>query len=308
MNPRRLLILLLIAVVAGAGGFWWQGRGGEPAKGAFGQAAYERTAAILEKGPRPPGSDGLKQVRELLSRDLAAAGWVATGQPFQRNTPIGQVQFENLRARFPAGDGDPWQQPVDLILCAHVDSKYYKDIRFLGADDAASACAAVVGLAIHWARENPELAKRIELVFFDGEEAFGENITPQDGLYGSRHYANQWRARADKPKFGVLLDMVGHKDLSIKLPSDTPEVLRKAVMDAAEKEEVAGYFGMAPGPIIDDHVPLNFAGIPTVDIIGDFSRKKWWHTPMDNLDIVSAESLDISMRVTKRVVEDLLGR
>jgi len=304
MRPRLILVVLLVLVVAAAGIFLLR----KPGTGDFGQGAYDRTAAILAIGPRPPGSEGLNRVREYLSRELAAAGWVTAGQPFQRNTPIGQVQFENLRARFPAGGGDPWQQRVDLILCAHVDSKYYKDWKFLGADDAASACAAIVGLAVYWARENPALAARIELVFFDGEEAFGENITPQDGLYGSRHYANQWRARADKPKFGVLLDMVGHKDLAIRLPSDTPELLREAVMDAAAKEDVARYFGMAAGPIIDDHVPLNFAGIPTVDIIGDFSRKRWWHTPMDNLDIISAESLDISMRVTKRLVEDLLAR
>jgi hypothetical protein len=71
---------------------------------------------------------------------------------------------------------------------------------------------------------------------------------------------------------------------------------------------VERHFGMAAGPIIDDHVPLNFAGIPTVDMIGDFSRSGWWHTPGDNLKIISAESLDKSIRVTLRMLDELLQK
>jgi hypothetical protein len=211
-------------------------------------------------------------------------------------------------ARSETGKDDPWARQVKGLLCAHIDSKYYKDKHFLGADDAASACAAIVVIAQHLAREKPEQAAALELVFFDGEEAFNENITPQDGLYGSRHYANQWRSRDDKPAFGILLDMIGHENLSIRLPSDTPPDLKESVFAAAKKEGAEQYFGMAPGPIIDDHVPLNFAGIPTVDIIGDFTRSGWWHTPGDNMKIISADSLDISIRVTLRMLDERLGK
>jgi hypothetical protein len=111
-----------------------------------------------------------------------------------------------------------------------------------------------------------------------------------------------------KPRFGIVLDMIGHKDLQVALPSDTPDFLKASIMAAAKKEKQASRFTMAPGPIIDDHVPLNFAGIPTADIIGDFTRYRWWHTPSDNLELISAESLDISMRVTLRVIDDMLAR
>jgi len=102
--------------------------------------------------------------------------------------------------------------------------------------------------------------------------------------------------------------MVGHRNLSIRLPSDTPVDLRELVFSAARAEGVERYFGMASGPIIDDHVPLNFAGIPTVDIIGDFTRSGWWHTPGDNMKIISADSLDISMRVTLRMLDERLKK
>lgn len=280
----------------------------EQAAPRLGQAAYLQTAAILEFGPRPPGSEALDAVRAHVRRELEAIGWVTAGQEFEALTPLGNVRFENVRARFSLDGGDPWERLVSGLLCAHIDSKYYKDRVFVGADDAASACAAIVEMARFLAAERPDQAERLELVFFDGEEAFGENITPRDGLYGSRYYANLWRTRTDKPQFGILLDMIGHENLAIRLPSDTPPMLRDAVFKAAEAEGVRQRFGMAPGPIIDDHVPLNNVGIPTVDIIGDFTRRGWWHTPADNLNIISADSLDISMRVTLRTIDSLMRR
>lgn len=297
--------MLLVMVLTAVGGLaWWLHDRTSPG---LGREAYEQTAAILEKGPRPPGSEALDSVRAHVRAELEKAGWVVEVQPFERMTPVGKIAFENVRARFPNGGGDPWKQPVKGLLCAHIDSKFYKDRHFVGADDAASACAAIVVIGKFLAREKPEQAAKLELVFFDGEEAFGENITPQDGLYGSRHYANQWRSRDDKPAFGILLDMIGHEHLSIGLPSDTPAQLKDAVLAAAKAEGAEKHFGMAAGPIIDDHVPLNFAGIPTVDIIGDFSRSNWWHKPADNLKIISADSLDISIRVTLRVLDQQLG-
>jgi hypothetical protein len=301
----RLILAALVVLVSAGGLAWWLHDRSSPK---LGQAAYGQTAAILAKGPRPPGSEALGAVRGHLRAELEKAGWVTEGQPFERMTPAGKVAFENVRARFSTGKDDPWTRPVKGILCAHIDSKLYKDRHFLGADDAASACAAIVVIADFLAREKPEQAAVLELVFFDGEEALGENITPQDGLYGSRHYANQWRSRENKPAFGILLDMVGHENLSIRLPGDTPAELKEWVLSAARAEGVERHFGMAAGPIIDDHVPLNFAGIPTVDIIGDFARSGWWHKPGDNLKIISAESLDISMRVTLRMLDERLKK
>lgn len=304
MKSRWTLVFLVLLASAAAVAWLWHERGAPK----LGKAAYDQTAAILAKGPRPPGSPALDAVRSHVRAELEKSGWVTQGQSFERMTPVGKVAFENVRARFSNGADNPWKRPVRGILCAHIDSKLYKDRHFVGADDAASACAAIVVIAEFLAREKPEQARELELVFFDGEEAFGENITPQDGLYGSRHYANQWRARDDKPRFGILLDMIGHENLSIRLPSDTPAHLKEAVFAAARAEDVERHFGIAAGPIIDDHVPLNFAGIPTVDIIGDFTRSGWWHKPGDNLKIISAESLDISIRVTLRMLDGMLKK
>lgn len=295
----RLLLVVLLVLALGGGGYYWSTR----REGQLGRAAYDLTARIVEKGPRPPESEALTAVRGLVRSELEKSGWLTQAQPFERMTPNGNMKFENVRARFPSGVGDPWERSVRVLLCAHIDSKLYKDKHFVGADDAASACAAVVEIAKSLSKED---AARVELVFFDGEEAIGDNITPQDGLYGSRFYANFWRVRTDKPAYGILLDIVGHKDLSIKLSSDTSEKLKEFVLSSAKEENAERHFGMAAGPIIDDHVPLNFAGIPTVNMIGDFNRGGWWHTPGDNMKIISADSLDISMRVAIRTLGKML--
>jgi glutaminyl-peptide cyclotransferase len=303
MRVRMLLLGMGVAALCGGGYWWWQARG-EPR---YGQAALAQTEAILALGPRPPGSAGLQAVRERLRGQLAAAGWVSVGQAFERSTPQGVVKFENLRARFGGGDAAAvWQRPVQGLLCAHMDSKWFKHEVFLGADDAASACGAMLEIARVLATQRPRQAQQLELVFFDGEEAFDANITAFDGLYGSRHYASEWPAAVTKPGFAIVLDMIGHKDLAIRLPSDTPDPLREAVLAAAKQERAGKYFGIAAGPIIDDHTPLNRAGIPAVDMIGDFSNRRWWHTSADGRQLLSAESLEVSIRVTLRVLDGLL--
>lgn len=273
----------------------------------LGHAAYAHTDKIVAFGPRPPESEALAEVLGYLTESLAPHGWITQQRSFATFTPRGQVGFTNLVARY-APDGeqpDTWTRPVKGLLCCHIDSKLYTDRVFVGADDAASAAGAILELAA-WLAGTPERARQIEIVFFDGEEAFGEDMTPRDGLYGSRRYAAEWRRQDVKPAFGILLDMIGHKNLSIKLPSDSPRDLAALTLRIAEREEVERHFAMGALPVVDDHVPLNDAGIPTIDLIGDFTASNWWHTSRDNMDLISQDSLGITISVVQGMLEELL--
>jgi glutaminyl-peptide cyclotransferase len=328
----RLLLALLVAIAIGAGLWFWLGP--VPA-GVLGGNALAHTESILLLGPRPPGSPALEQTRTLLCSELAKPGWHCREDAFERTTPVGRIRFANLRARFgTATDAALWERPVDGLLCCHIDSKLIPNVRFLGADDAASAAGAILGIARVLAEDQPKLAKRLELVFFDGEEAFGTNITASDGLYGSKHYAAQWllAPEADRPRWGVLLDMVGDIELNIRaavrIPRQSIRDLAKAredgaqvvdiveveenlqhfsrhLLDAADELGLREFIGISPDYIIDDHIPLNVvSGIPTINLI-DFDYAPW-HTPADTLDKVSEGSLEISGRVTLRLVEKYL--
>lgn len=272
-----------------------------------GQNALAHTGAIVAFGPRPPGSPPLEQTRAYITSALHRHGWVTQARPFTKFTPKGNVDFTNLVARYaPEGDTpELWNRPVKGILGAHIDSKHFEDRRFVGADDAASAVGVILEIAASLA-PSPSLATQLELAFFDGEEAFGPSLTPRDGLYGSRHYAAHWRRRDQLPSFGIILDMIGHKNLSIRLPNDTPAPLSKLLFEVATAEDARRTFTLGNYPILDDHVPLNDIGIPTIDIIGDFARTNWWHTPRDTLDLISPQSLDLTHRVTLGMLQELL--
>lgn len=310
---KRKVTFTLILVTVIAGGFWLWAKMSEPTD-AHGKAAYAHTEAILNCGPRPADSEGLKKAQRYISQELAKHGWSTISQSLKRTTPIGEKTFVNLIARYQPGElsslEDLKKIPTKGILGAHLDSKLIPGIPdFLGADDAASACGLIIELAEHLGKNHPELAKQLELVFFDGEEAFGENITPSDGLYGSRAYSFTLYDRKPKPQFGIVLDMVGHKDLKIAVPKDTDPALYQSLMNAANIHGYQKHFGMAKGGIIDDHYYINKAGIPAIDIIGaDFNHSHWWHQEGDDLELISAESLSISYHVTMTMLEELLNK
>ena len=313
MNIKLIALISLLTAIAVAAGLWyWKNDGADP----HGKSAYAHTEAILAIGPRTAGSDGLKKCHRYIAETLTPSGWKTITQTVERDTPVGKRTFINLIARYQPGDiktlDDVAKLPTKGILSAHLDSKKIPGIpNFLGADDAASACALILELATTLATENPELAKELELVFFDGEEAFGKHMTldPQEGLYGSRAYANTLYNRNPKPEFGIVLDMVGHKNLKIAVPGDTPPHLYNTLIKSAETHGHAKHFTQSPDGILDDHYYLNKAGVPTIDIIGaGFSDSHWWHQEGDTMELISAKSLTISYHVTLTMLRELLAK
>src|SRR5213078_1238776 len=162
--------------------------------------------------------------------------------------------------------------------------------RFVGANDGGSSTGVLLELA-RVIGQHPNFARKIELVFFDGEEAY-EQFSNQDGLYGSRYIASQLKAASAKQfRGGLLFDMVGDRSLGITLPSDSPAAMARDIFAAAEALKLRKYFSYLDRDLIDDHAPLNAIGIPAIDII-DFDYP-WWHTANDTMDKISAQSLQI---------------
>ena len=163
-------------------------------------------------------------------------------------------------------------------------------IRFVGANDGGSSTGLLLELA-RVIRQHPNLARNIELVFLDGEEAY-ENFSGADGLYGSRYFARQLQSGGAKQfRAGILFDMVGDRSLGITVPADSPVALARDIFAAAEALKLRNYFSYLDRDLIDDHAPLNAIGIPTIDII-DFDYPSW-HTADDTMDKISAQSLQI---------------
>jgi hypothetical protein len=251
-----------------------------------GEKALAHVQRLVDLGPRPPGSGAIEKSRDYIENQLRLSGWQVTRQAFTDDTPRGKVQFLNLIARFP---GQRSTGP-SFLLCSHYDTKTFDTIRFVGANDGGSSTGLMLELGRVLGR-HPNLAAKIELVFFDGEEAY-EHFSEHDGLYGSRYFARQLGGSGAKQfRGGILFDMVGNRSLKITLPADSPAEMARDVFASAEALKLRSHFTYLDREMIDDHTPLNEIGIPTIDVI-DFSFP-WWHTAEDTMDKLSAQSLQI---------------
>jgi glutaminyl-peptide cyclotransferase len=286
MHPPALVCFLLVFVVSMVGA--------EPPRASqpriweefSGEKALAHVQRLVDFGPRPPGSEAIEKSRDYIENQLRLSGWQVTRQIFTDDTPRGKVRFVNLIARFSTqGSSAP-----SFLLCSHYDTKTFDSFRFVGANDGGSS----TGLLLELSRvlgQHPNLAVKIELVFFDGEEAY-ERFSEKDGLYGSRYFARQLGSSgAKKFRGGILFDMVGDRSLTITLPPDSPAEMARDIFESAEALKLRRYFTYLGRELIDDHTPLNAIGIPTIDVIDyDFA---WWHTTDDTMDKISAQSLQI---------------
>src|SRR5436309_2184062 len=206
--PRLVVLLLFVPS-------WTTG---DPAKiweEFSGEKAFAHVQRLIDFGPRPAGSKALEKSRDYIEDQLRRSGWQVTRQAFSDDSPQGKIQFVNLIARF---SGERKAASPSFLLCSHYDTKMFDAIRFVGANDGGSS----TGLLLELARvigQHPNLARKVELVFFDGEEAF-VRFSETDGLYGSRYFAKQLQSDGTKQFHGGLLFvMAGDKSLVITLPA-----------------------------------------------------------------------------------------
>jgi Predicted aminopeptidases len=253
-----------------------------------GEKALAHVERLVNLGPRPAGSEALEKSRGYIIDQLTSFGWTVNRQRFSASTPRGAITFVNLIATFPSRDT---ASSNSFLLCSHYDTKTFDTFTFVGANDGGSSTGLLIEMARVLATSQP-LAAQTELVFLDGEEAF-EQFTESDGLYGSRHFADDLRnsGKAKRLRGGILFDMVGDRSLTVTLPPDSPPNLASNLFAAAETLRVREHFTYFDRQITDDHTPLNKIGIPVIDVI-DFDYPSW-HTAEDTLDKISAESLRI---------------
>lgn len=248
-----------------------------------GEKALQHTQHLVDFGPRPSGSEAIEESRAYIEKQLSNCGWQVIRQTFTDETPRGKVTFVNLIARL----AQTTNAGPTFLLCSHYDTKIFDRFRFVGANDGGSSTGLLLEMARVLARY-PQFAAKMELVFFDGEEAV-ENFSNTDGIYGSRYFARSLAESKLNVRGGILFDMVGDRSLGITLSPNSPPQMAKGIFAAAEALNLRQHFTYFSADITDDHTPLNAVGIPVIDLI-DFDFPSW-HTAEDTMDKLSAESL-----------------
>ncbi len=256
----------------------------QPPPGFDGGRAYEHVRQLVTIGPRPAGSAGLADARRYITDQLSALGIRPVEQAFDAATPLGTLRMVNLTATIQGARAER------LVIAGHYDTKLFRQVRFVGANDGGSSAAFLLELArVLRARANP---LTIELLFLDGEEAVVE-WTGTDHTYGSRHYVEVARKSGTLASLRalILVDMIGERNLNIRREGHSTPWLTDLLWASAQRLKLSRYFLEETTLIEDDHVPFLQAGVPAVDLIDlDYAA---WHTPNDTLDQISARSLQV---------------
>jgi len=246
-------------------------------------------------GPRPPDTPELAKTRAYITGELKAYGLNVSLDEFTAGTPQGEKKMANIIGEIPG------ETKTLVLITSHYDTKYYKDMQFLGANDPASSVATLLEIArvLGSQKEKPKVTYR--LVFFDGEEAFCENWSDcgdaesPDNTYGSRHYVTQLTARNELAHTGamILLDMMGYKNLELGRDTSSTKWLQDIIWQTGrELGHVKVFVDREEGVGGDDHEAFLQAGVPAVDLI-QLSSYPYWHKAGDTADKVSAQSMKI---------------
>jgi hypothetical protein len=260
-----------------------------------GERAMDHVRKQIEFGPHPPGTPALARTRDYIINTLKSDGLAVSTDQFSARTPHGEKTMVNIVGEIAGESND------SIIISSHYDTKYFKDMQFVGANDPATSVGALLEIArvLGASKQKPKLTYR--LVFFDGEESFCEGWdecgTPDapDNTYGSRHYVSQLRAKNElaRTRALILLDMMGYKDLELGRDDMSTKWLQDIIWQTGRDLGYGKYFVDRPeGVGGDDHEPFLRAGIDSVDLI-QLNSYPYWHKADDTIDKVSAQSLKI---------------
>lgn len=261
--------------------------------------AWQHLVTQVEFGPRIPNQPGHAGTRDYIVRELGAVMDSVTTQDFTQEIRGVPLHMSNIIGV------DGADLPTKVLLAAHWDTRPQADMDpdlskrnqpIPGANDGASGVAVLLEVArvLH---EAPAKVGVI-IVMLDGED-YGPGIEAM--FLGSRYYARN--VVPDRPAWGILLDMIGDRDLQIPREGYSQQrapAVNDRIWRAARELGRTEFVDVAGNPILDDHIPLLDAGIPMVDLI-DFTFP-WWHTVADTPDKCSPASLQAVGQVILRTL------
>jgi glutaminyl-peptide cyclotransferase len=274
----------------------------DPPPSIDGKRAFGYLEQIVAIGPRTAGSEANTRQRKLVAEHFVKAGGKVREQRFQALHPMTgeQLEMANLIASW-----NP-ERLQRVVIGAHYDTRPHPDqefdpnrqnLPFVGANDGASGVALLMEIANHLGALDTQWG--VDLALFDGEElVFGNNPRVGEYFLGSeefaRVYSRQVRSRQTRMRYtaGIVLDMVGGRNLRIKQEPNSVEAaphLVRAVWAVAKSLSISSFRRETGREVMDDHLALIRAGIPTIDII-DFDYP-YWHKADDLPENCSADSL-----------------
>lgn len=300
--------------------------------------------------PRVPGTQGNVEVRDYLASRLRDLDWTVEFDTFTETTVMlqkdninllkdehingGQTEFSNVIG-YSTKDAEKY-----VVLTAHFDSKLTpKD--FLGAVDSAVPCTMILNMMDNlnqelMAQQKKDPTRGIIVVFFDGEEAFGEWVET-DSVYGSTHLAEKWKNEGfidNNIELFVLFDLIGaSKPTFYNFFIDTSDAYNNLVIieeafkshchgnsleNAACLLETAGsnkphkmFLGVSRyRGIEDDHKPFEKRGLRNIVHLIPAPFPPQWHRSTDDAEHLDCDTIHDLLRIFQVWIANMftLGR
>ncbi len=280
-------------------------------------SAYSFIAEQVKMGPRVPGTPAHDKCENYIVSSLSTFG--ADTVMVQRATVTAfngtKLPMANIMASFNS------KAPRRILLVAHYDTRPWADEEddeslrgkpIDGANDGGSGVGVLLEIARRLGDKSPEIG--VDMLFTDVEDYGSSDGSESDGSWclGAQYWAesNPYMGRM-RPDYGILLDMVGGNGaVFTREYSSThlaPEVVNRVWGIAAASPYSNRFSNEIQGAAMDDHLYVNKAGIPCIDIIeianpstGGFPPT--WHTHADNMDAIDRSTLKAVGQVVMNVI------
>lgn len=276
-----------------------------------GNTAYQLIEKQLSFGTRVPGSEGHQACKEWMVGHLEGLGLKVIQQNFKASF-LGLVDqpSTNIIASYKP------ELSNRIMLAAHWDTRLIAEKdedeakrkeAIMGADDGASGTAVLLHIAELISKN--ELYIGVDLVFFDAEDNGDDG---ENWCLGSQYWSKNIHVDNYKPKFGILLDMIGAKGAQFGYEGYSQKYAKHILDKTWKLAKGMGkgdlFVSKATGPIQDDHYYVNaVAGIPMIDIINRPMKTEsgfahYHHTHDDDINIIDQNVLSSVGQVVTAVI------
>lgn len=282
-------------------------------------SAYLYVSDQVSFGPRVPGSEAHRRCQQYIKSSLSRFG-VDSIIEQKTETMVHNgvvVPVVNILGRF---NPDAARR---VLIVAHYDCRPWADqdpdeskreLPVPGANDGGSGVGVALEIARQVGMKSPAVG--VDLLFVDVEDSGlsgGWSSNEETWCLGTQLWTQDmpYDDKVAKPAYGIVLDMVGgdgavfaREHISERL---APEVNAKVWGTATRSEYASRFKNNVSGSLIDDHLFINRAGIPCIDIVEcdnpvTSSFPPTWHTLSDDMHAIDRSTL----KAVGQVVTDVI--
>lgn len=276
-----------------------------PRFSASADSLYNFVRQQVELGPRVPGSKAHALCGDMIVSTLRRYGIDSVAQQYK---PVTVYNGSRFTARNIMGCINP-DATGRILLLAHYDTRPWADNEpdtalhdtpIDGANDGGSGVAVLLETARLLGRSLPD-SVGVDLLFVDLEDSGESNGAEDTWCLGTQQWVKAMPyTPANRPRFGILLDMVGGADARFHREYFSQQYAPGIIDRVWSAARTAGYadrfINSAGTAVVDDHIHINRAGIPCIDIIESVnpataSFNPTWHTTGDNLRAIDRNTL-----------------